>query len=576
MYILKCPNKSGKVHLYLAEGYRDHRGKVVNRKIKSYGELSELQKIDPDILDKLKSEAKHLTELQKQGKLQSSTIYNERFIEKNITRKSNDGYDLVNYGYVFLEAIYNELDISQFLKNNIKDYSKAKYDFDNILKLLVFSRILSPSSKLETINNQDKYLKEFNVSLENVYRSLDVLCEMKLEIEKHLHLKITEKYNRDCTLVFYDVTNYYFETENTDELRKPGVSKENKTSPIVQMGLFIDNNGIPIAHELFSGNTHDSKTLIPSIEKIRKKFNLGKIIITADKGLNSGTNLAYIQNHNDGYIVSQKIRGASKEFINIILNEDGYRYNQDNTFKIKTFRRTRKVTYNDEIITLNENVVCFWSKDYDNREKHKREKLLERINNYIEQPSKYKASNSFGIKKYLKELHVDKETGEATKASVKLSFNKEKYDRDEVLDGYYALITNELELSAEEVIKKYRGLWKIEESFRVIKSDLTGRPVYVRNETRINGHFLICFISLIISRLLELKLQHKYSIAKIQESLNKANMMVMDKGFGKLYCKQKNNELFKEIEELYGVQSLENETYIENIKKYYKKLKVKI
>ena len=235
--------------------------------------------------------------------------------------------------------------------------------------------------------------------------------------------------------------------------------EEGKRSPIVQMGLFIDKNGIPIAYRLFRGNTNDQNTLIPILEKVKEKYNLGKIIVTSDKGLNSGKNLAFISSNEDGYIVSQKIRGSKKEFIDYILNDTDYVYNNNRMFKMKSFIRERQVKDKDNKLTnLTEKVLCFWSKDYADREAHKRGDIEALIQNYLDNQSKYNASNRFGVKKYLKQIEVDDETGEVPKPEYKLNFEQEKYERDKALDGFYCIITSELELDEKEIIKKYRGL----------------------------------------------------------------------------------------------------------------------
>jgi transposase len=335
------------------------------------------------------------------------------------------------------------------------------------------------------------------------------------------------------------------------------------------MGLLIDSKGLPIAYDLFPGNTHDSSTLIPFIKNMRKQYNFGKIILTADKGLNSGKNLAYLKSKNDGYIVSQRIRGMSKVFVNEVLSDEGYACNERATFKIKSFFRERETKdENNEKIILKEKVVCFWSKDYDDREKHKREKLEERINAYLESPSKFKSSNSYGIKKYLKLQNIDKKTGEIKNIEPFVKFDEEKYQRDVSLDGYYTIVTSELELSNEDIIKKYRGLWKIEESFRVLKTDLSGRPVYVRTEDHIQGHFLVCFIALLISRILEMKLDNKYSVKRIQESLNNATCREIGNG---IYSLNKQDDVFRGIEKLFDISLNYKKVRLEHLRECRKK-----
>ncbi len=528
-------DKSTKV--YLVEGYRDENNKVKHRTIHCYGYLEELETEDSDIISKLKKEAKNMPK--------NEVKITHNLLESNASKEVDK-----NYGYFFLDSIYKSFDINEFIKNyNFK--TNFKYDLDEILRLLTFGRILNPMSKKATVEQQNKYFEAFNVELKSVYRSLSNLSEIKDDLQNHLNEKVTSTYGRDASLVFYDVTNYYFETDVEDELKKKGMSKENKRTPIVQMGLLIDSNGLPIAYDLFPGNTNDTSTLIPFIEKMRKKYKFGKVILTADKGLNSGKNLTYLKSKEDGYIVSQKIRGASKDFINEVLSEEDYSYNASRTFKIKSFIREREVkSENNEKVILKEKVVCFWSKSYDDREKHKREKLEERIAAYLETPSKLKSSNSYGIKKYLKLKNVDTETGEINDIEPFVEFDQEKYERDVNLDGYYTIITSELDLTDKEIIEKYRGLWKIEESFRVLKTDLEGRPVYVRTEEHIEGHFLVCFIALLISRILELKLKNKYSIRKIQNSLVDATCRKIGKG---IYSLNKQDEVFMTLSNQFNI-----------------------
>ncbi|MCD6434933.1 MAG: IS1634 family transposase [Clostridiales bacterium] len=557
MYIrLSKGNTSKFTKVYLVEGYRDKNGKSKQRIVKKYGNLEELEAKDPNILIKLKAEAKKI-------------VRNEVKITLNLSDSNTDKEKDKNYGYFFLEKIYKELGIMDFIKKYNFE-SKHKYDINKILKLLVYGRILNPTSKKTTLDHQDEYFEPFNEDLKSVYRSLSKFNELKEDLQFHLNEKVTETYGRDASLVFYDVTNYYFEIEKEDELKRKGMSKENKKSPIVQMGLLIDQNGLPIAYKLFPGNTNDISTLIPFLKEMREKYKLGRIIFTADKGLNSGKNLSYLKQEGDGYIVSQKVRGASKEFKAKVLGEEGYVYNESKSFKIKSFLQERTVDdVNGVKEILKEKVVCFWSKNYNDREKKKREELEIRIEEYLTNPSKYKSSNKYGIKKYLKSHNVNKETGEIQDGKTVLQFDREKYENDVQLDGYYAIITSEVNLTEEKIIGKYRGLWKIEESFKVIKSDLEGRPVYVRRNDHVEGHFLICFIALLIMRIIEFKLNGKYSIRKIQETLHNATCREVSKG---IYSLNKQNELFRIIENKYNVSLDYKHVRIEQLRKYKKEI----
>lgn len=558
MYIrLTKSNTSKLVKVYLVEGYRDKDGKVKQRKVHCYGNLHELEAEDPNILEKLRAEAK---------KMPKTTTAD---ITLNLTSSNAEmGVDQ-NYGYFYLESIYNTLKIKDFFKKYKID-SKHEFDLNEIFELLIYGRILNPSSKKATFEHQSEFFEPFDVTLDSVYESLTKLDEIKEDLQFHLNQRVSELYNRDASIVFYDVTNYYFETEYEDELKKKGVSKENKKSPIVQMGLMLDNSGLPIAYHLFPGNTHDSATMIPFIEKMKEKYNLGKVILTADKGLNSGKNLAYLLDSNDGYIVSQKVRGASKGFVEMVLDKEGYEYNKSKTFKIKSFIRERSTkNIAGESVVLKEKVVSFWSKNFDDREKKKREKLEARIEEYLLNPSKYKASNKYGIKKYLTLQDVDTETGEIKEIQPHLEFDEKKYERDVALDGYYTLVTSEINMFDEEIISRYRGLWKIEESFKVIKSDLEGRPVFVRRNDHIEGHFLVCFVALLISRILENKLKGKHSIRSIQNSLKTATCREITSG---IYSLNKQDIVFRDIEKAFGVSLDFQNVRIEQIKSYRKSI----
>lgn len=557
---------SGK-KVYLVEGYRNKENKVRHRTIKCYGNLKELEAKDPNIIDKLKKEAKVLT---KEKKQESDMTENEVKITHSLLKKNSDQEKDKNYGYFFLENIYNELEISDFLKSF--SYEKNhRYNIDEVMKLLVFGRILKPESKKKTFEGRDEYFTTFKCALNSIYRSLTQMDEIKEELQVHLNRKVSETYGRDASLVFYDVTNYYFETDIEDDFKKKGVSKDKKRTPLVQMGLLIDNKGLPIAYQLFPGNTNDISTLIPFLADVREKYKLGRIILTADKGLNSGKNLTHLLSKGDGYIVSQKVRGGSKKFIEEVLDEKGYVSNPSNTFKIKSFIRERRVkNEHGKYETIKEKCVCFWSKNYNDREKKKREKLEERLKDYLDHPSKYKASNRYGLKKYIKPVDVDRETGEIKDIEPVLTFDKEKYERDTALDGYYVLVSSELEMTNAEIIEKYRGLWKIEDSFRVIKSDLEGRPVYVTRKDHVEAHFLICFIALLISRILEMKLDYNYSIKSIRDSLKKATCRSIGKG---IYSLNKQDDVFEAITKLYDVNMNRSFAKVETIKKWQRDLK---
>jgi transposase len=572
MYIRLASGKTNKDKIvYLVEGYRDADGKAKQRIIKKFGTLSELTKDNPNALEELKN-------LYNKKDLSDESI---AYIPIDLSKTNKESNPILNYGYFFLDSIYESLKLPMFISNHCRKY-KSEYDVNKILKLLVYSRILSPDSKKGTFEAKDRFFNmNFDFSLDDLYRSLSIMNDFKADLEVWIHEQIKESIGRDASLVFYDVTNYYFEIEYDDEdetdeeenisegLRKKGVSKEFRPQPIVQMGMFIDRNGIPIAYKLFSGNTNDKVTLLPVLEEMKAKYNLGRVIVVADKGLNSGNNLLYIKEHNDGYVVAQQIRKRKKEMIEKVIDEKGYVY-KGKDFKIKDWLEEKEVKDKDgQVHVLKEKAVCFWSKDFEEREKHKRGDLEELIKKYRDNPSLYTASNSWGVKKYLKEENVDKETGEVKKKNSVLIFDEEKYKRDCQLDGYYMLVTSELGLSNDEIIEQYRGLWRIEESFRVIKSDFEGRPVYVWTREHIEAHFLVCYISLVIMRILQYKLNYKYSAESIQKALNKATAQLFEK---EIYILSPKGKELIDVEEVFRVSM--DRTYAKKllIKEYHKKI----
>lgn len=544
MYIRLAKSKYNKEEfVYLVESYRDEKKKPKQRVIKAYGTLSELTKNNPNALEELKEWAKDLSNQQQEERYVSLMLdMNESMTEDQIA---------LNYGYVFLEAIYNELHISEFM-NKYQAKTNVSYSLDDIFKLLVFSRGLNPASKKRTYEQKGNYFFELpDFSLDDVYRSLTHLSFMKDELTLHIHNRIQETKGRDCSLVFYDVTNYYFESETLEGLRQKGVSKENRETGIVQMGLFIDREGIPITYELFPGNTNDLSTMKPLLQKIKKEYNLGKITIVADKGNNSGENLAYIDNEDDFYIISQRIRARGTELANIVLDQEDYEWNQDNTFKSKRVERERLVKRpGGSTYSITEHLLCFWSQNEESYQRNKRGFLDEKIEKFINNPALLNASNSFGVKKYFKKMMIDKKTGEVLKTKPTYVFNQEKYERDFALDGYYCIVTNDLSLEPLDIIHHYHQLSKIEESFKVTKTDLEGRPIYVWTDEHIKGHFLTCYLALTLYRLLQLKLDKPYPIHQLKEALNSANAIKLEKN---IYLLQSTTILFNQIREIYRV-----------------------
>ena len=520
MYLKKTKQKNGRIYLSIVDGYYDkQKGYSRTITVEKIGYLDDLEK---DYEDPIAFFTQRVQILKNEKVEQKSPISIQFSHDEKLT--SNHTYRK-NFGYSVLSNIYHELEIDKFL-NNKQRATKISFKTNDIMKLLVFSRLLHPASKKKTFENRSLFFEKEDYSLDDVYRSLSFFHKHSSQLQVWLNDRIKKQYNRSTDLVYYDVTNYYFETDTTDELRKKGVSKEHRPNPIVQMGLFMDSMGIPITFELFPGNTNDCLTLRPGLSRIQKEYELGKIIVVADKGMTTGDNIYYTLSGKNGYVLSMSVRGADKDFKKYVLDESGYEWLGDEyKRKSRLYPRTILVTSkNGKKLkkVVDEKQVIFYSEKYAKKAKADRAKTIAKAMEIINSPSKYSRATTYGAAGYIKNITFDKETGEILSPQKLLELDLEKLKAEEALDGYYAIVTSEFKESDDRIIDIYRGLWRIEESFRVTKSDLEARPVFVSREEHIQAHFLTCFIALIIARIIEIKLGHKYSIGRILGSISKS------------------------------------------------------
>jgi hypothetical protein len=311
--------KTGRTYLSIVHSYRDKGTKKPTAKtIKSLGYLDELEKEYDDPIAFFEEKVKQMNEQR------ASETFDMTFRIRSDEQIEPDAKNRKNFGYAALSKIYHELGLHTFLINRQR-HTKHAYDANSIMKLLVFSRLLEPSSKKKTYENKEAFFERTDFTLDDVYRCLPFFNQHKDALQLWIHEQITQQYGRKTSLVYYDVTNYYFEIDHPDELRKKGVSKEHRPDPIVQMGLFMDTDGIPITYGLFPGNMLDKQTLIPMLRNIKRHFSLGRMIVVADRGMTMGDNIWYTLSAKNGYIFSYSIRGASQKFKNYVLNEEGYR-----------------------------------------------------------------------------------------------------------------------------------------------------------------------------------------------------------------------------------------------------------
>lgn len=591
MYLKACPGYKGKIYLSFVQGYRDENGKVKQKTIEKIGYLEDLKKIYDDPI-------KHFKEIAKQRTNEQIT---ELVIKNLNTQTLNmDEDNQKNLGYIILKKIYQELGIKNFLDTKQKNL-KIDYKLNDIFSLLIFSRILSPASKKETYENKNTYFENFNFSEDDMYRSLSYFKNYKEELELLLWNNTKEKYKRDTTQTYYDCTNYYFEIEYNDEdifddkgnlikkgYRKRGPEKNRRPDPIIEMGLLMDSTGLPIAYNLFPGNESEKLSLVPEIDRLKNKFKFERTIVVADRGLNCSDNIIKISGTSlemslkkNGYVYGQSVRGADKEFKEWVLSGNYItdKIKEDDieitfTHKSRIYPKTMYVIREDkgktkngnpikEKITVDQKQMVYFSQKYADKQKHDRDMMVEKAKDLVSNPFKYNKSTSYGAANYVKNLKFLKSTGEIADTS-NLLIDEEKIKEEEKYDGYYSIVTSEENLSDIEIRNIYRGLAKIENTFKVTKSNLESRPVYVWTPEHIEAHFLTCFISLVIIRLLENKLENKYSTKQIIEALKNFTSSHIEHD---IYKQNNYNEIIKQFSEIYNLNLEKKYRTLSEIKK---------
>ena len=550
MHLKKTPSPSGRIRLSIVDTYYDKAKKTSRQKtIESIGFLDELEKQydDPISYFQKRVEQLKIEKLEKNANLVFHFSPKEK-LEKNANLRKNTGYAAAS-------SVYHTLGIHTFLTNRQR-HAKMEYNANHIMELLVYNRLLYPSSKKKAFENKEMFFEKNNYSLDDVYRFLTFLSKFEADLQVWLNQKVKENYGRDTSLIYYDVTNYYFETDNITDFKRKGVSKEHRPNPIVQMGLFMDNNGLPITYELFSGNTNDCLTYRPNFSRIKKEYELGRVIAVADKGMTTGDNIWFTTHtpDKDGYVFSMSIRGADKELKDYVLKEEGYEWlGTEYKRKSRLYPRTIQVTTNTGKKlkkTVHEKQVIFYSEKYDKRAKAERAGALAKAQDMAKNPGKYTQATSYGASKYVKKVEFDKETGEILKANSILEIDEKKLREEEALDGYYALITSEYNESDDRIIEIYRGLWQIEESFKITKSELEARPVFVSREDHIHAHFLTCFVALLITRIIQMQTNHEFSVGNLLESMSKAECTYLQQNY---YLCDYYDDVLEKLELVYGI-----------------------
>lgn len=572
---LKVTKVKGREYAAIVKNiYSKQRHGSSSRTIRSCGDLIKLRLENPNIDEELKQE---VARLNADAKAASQAWINRHLQSVDCTQ--DRALKQVNYGIAFYRRIWESLKLHTWFdraKRNAR--GRIGYDLDQAAFLLAAMRILKPMSKSKTFGSRDELLFDFNkLSLDDIYHSLDVLADKKKTILSNLNRNLEEIYARVKTIAFYDVTTFYFESFDSDELRARGMSKENKTNEVqVVLGLLVDGEGIPIDYELFRGNTSEMNTIVEVVNNYKAKNKLEKVTVVADRGLNSRLNLKTLTDLNFDYIVAQSIDRLPAETKEKIFREDNWDQEfvaQDGseTFKVKTIKQSSAPELDNEIIVT-------WSA---RRQAHDLKVLNERFDKCKQLLDRgtgaVDASIKHGVRQFLRIK---------TGAKVAYATNDDLYQKRKKQAGYYALVTSHKHTDAMQIYRDLRRLWHIEECFRVMKTNLDTRPVYVWTPKRIRGHFLVCYLALVMERLAYYRIRQvglDLSSQKVIELLAQAKMTILeqDKTKKTLYLKQgisanaaKNNEYANAVDELMRVAGIEPPAAIEDSIGLVRKLKV--
>ena len=450
-----------------------------------------------------------------------------KIIDKNIQTS-------FNVGYLFLQDIYYKLKLDKICNKIAKQY-QFKFDLNEILSKLIYSRVLFPASKLKTLELSQRFLEQPNFEYQHIERALPVLCDNMYFIQSELYKNSKDYMKRNNKILYYDCTNYYFEIEEENGLKQYGKSKENRPNPIVQMGLFMDGNGIPLAFDITPGNTNEQKTLQPLEEKIINDFECAEFVVCTDAGLASKANRKFNDKNNRKFVTTQSIKKLKSHLKDEALDlTSGWKLSgSDNTFNISKLRTDEKLIekYKDKIFYkerwINENnleqrLIVTYSVKYQEYQKNIRNNQINRANKIIESnPKKLKKPKQNDPKRFIKTLNVTSD-GEIAEKSI-YTIDQSIIDEEAKYDGLYAVCTN-LEDSVEDIIKVNHRRWEIEESFRIMKTDFKSRPVFHSNDEMIRAHFLTCFLALVVYRYVEKNLDEKYTAPEIIDTLRDMNL----------------------------------------------------
>ena len=512
---------------------------------------------------------KYVEELNKQEKENKRNITLEKSPSTIISLNKQK---LFNIGYIFLEKLYYDLKLNKTCKK-ISERYRIKYDLNKILQDLIYTRIIEPCSKLSSFEVAKKFVEQPNYELHDIYRALEVISNETDFIESEVYKNSLNVINRNSRILYYDCTNYFFEIEQAEGLKQYGKSKEHRQSPIVQMGLFMDGNGIPLAFNITSGNTNEQTTLKPLEEQIMRDFEMSKFVVCTDAGLASIDNRKFNNLQSRSFIVTQSLKKIKKHLQEWALSKDGWHTlgsKKEINLNNLTEEDYDKIFYKEKWINengLEQRLIVSYSQKYADYQKHVREEQIQRAKNIIENPGV--ATRNLNDPKRFINVAAITEDGEIAEKKVK-SLNIEAIKKEEQFDGFYAVCTT-LEDDIADIIKVNKNRWEIEESFRILKTDFKARPVYLKRDDRIKAHFTICFLSLLIFRILEKKLKEGYTSNEIITTLKEMRLIKSDdENYIPIYTR---TDLTDELHDVFRVRTDYEITTDKNMKKILKNIK---
>lgn len=594
MYLKISRNAKGRASLSICEKYRDPiTRKPKDRIIRSLGFADTYDHLYDDPIAHFRDVVKQMNEEQKHVSSLSVLIDMDEALVP-------DSSDLKNVGYGFIKRIYKALEIDKFWKGVTKK-ENTNIDLEKIFSLLVFMRIIRPGSKKDTYEHKDMLFESFDdIKLDDVYRALDYYTKYDAEFQVWLYDHSAPLYKRNIRTTYFDCTNYYYDISkpDIDELdedgnilkkryRKYGPEKNHRKDPIIEMGLLIDADAIPLSYGLFPGNESEKVNMLPIIKKAKSRFGLERTIVVADRGLNTSDNIFYLNGNNkkennprDGYVYGQSIRGADKEFKKWCIDPEGYQNDKITDgcdtiifrHKSRIYPKTIHVNVDKDTdhpkkkeITVDQKQMVYYSQKYAEKQALERQRAIQRAEDLIRHPKKYDKVSAKGASGYVKNIAFNKETGEVI--DLNLELDVEKIEEESKYDGYYSIVTSELNMSDIEIRKIYKGLSRIEETFRITKSELDTRPIHVTTNEHIESHFTTCFAAITLLRLLEISLGNKYPAPQIIESLRQFNCVNISSN---IYRMTYTNEILKQCGTLHDIDTGKKHRTKEEIRRILK------